>query len=119
MAKIKNPLNYDYRDYPGQFNTQPSQTLPDQTMSIKTIMERYAKGLPIANALDPIYEDEENPSTGINPRTLDLVDLQDLKRKNQADLEYFTKLARTGSKKQRNNSEETTDEQSEESTNNS
>ena len=82
-------------------------------MSIKTIMERYAKGLPIANALSPIYEDDDMPSSGINPRTLDLVDIQELKRKNKEDIEYFQEVARTSSKKHRNNNGETTDQESE------
>lgn len=76
-------------------------------------MERYAKGLPIANALSPIYEDDDMPSSGINPRTLDLVDIQELKRKNKEDIEYFQEIARSTGKKQRKNSEQTTDEESE------
>lgn len=79
-------------------------------------MERYAKGLPIANGLAPIYEDDDVPSNGINPRTLDLVDIQELKMKNQDDIEYYQSLvSRKSNKKQPKNNGETSEE--EESTN--
>lgn len=73
-------------------------------------MERYAKGLPIANALAPIYEDDDMPSNGINPRTLDLVDIQELKLKNNADIEYLQDKVKA--KKQPKNSETTVNEES-------
>lgn len=36
-----------------------SQTLPDQTMPIRTLLERYARGIPV-HTKEPIYEGEEN-----------------------------------------------------------
>ncbi len=62
-----------------------SQTIPDEAMSIRTIMERHAKGLPIAGEKEAIYDEEEN-SIGLNPKTLDLVDLQELAMDNKADV---------------------------------
>lgn len=106
MSKIKNPLNYNHNDYPGQKFTQPSMTVPDQTMSIKTIMDRYAKGLPIADGFTPIYEDDDIPSSGINPRTLDLVDLQELRIENKEKIQYLEEKIKS-SKKQPKNSEVT------------
>lgn len=115
MSKIKNPLNYNYKDYPGQKFTQPSMTVPDQTMSIKTIMDRYAKGLPIADGFTPIWEDDDIPSNGINPNTLDLVDLQEIRINNKEKIEYLEETIKK-SKKQPKNSETTVS--GEQSTNN-
>jgi hypothetical protein len=48
--------------YAGEVNNKPSMTIPDQTMSIREIMNRYARGLPIAGEKFPLYEgdDDEN-----------------------------------------------------------
>lgn len=64
-----------YNGAPGKIFTQPSLTVPDQTMSIRTIMERYARGLPIDGQKTPQY-DVDNLSTGRDPRKMDLVDIQ-------------------------------------------
>lgn len=56
---VKNSLNYHL--YPKKYeeNDQPSQTIPSQSMSIKEILQRYARGLPVmGNAEKPIYEED-------------------------------------------------------------
>lgn len=74
----------------GQKFTMPSQTTPDQTMSMKTILERYAKGLPVADGKEPIWDEDPENSAGINPRTLDLVDLQEMGLKNAERIKDLT-----------------------------
>jgi len=54
-------------------------TVPDQSMSMKTIMERFAKGLPLPDQKVELYDEE---SDGIRPQLLDLVDLQEMKMYN-------------------------------------
>ena len=61
----------------GQTFTEPSLTIPDQTMSIRTIMERYARGLPFEDRKTPLF-DTEDLSTGVDLRKLDLVDIQEM-----------------------------------------
>ncbi len=75
MQKVKNSLNYDYKEQKGEVNTLPSMTIPDQTMTIRTIVDRYTKGLPIS-AFTPIYEGEDFYMP--DPKTLDLVDRAEL-----------------------------------------
>lgn len=73
--KVKNSLNAN--DFPKNYRKieQPSLTIPDQTMSIKTILERYSRGLPIGGRNDMYYdEDDDLP----DPRTLDLAERQEL-----------------------------------------
>lgn len=66
--KVKNSLNASTFDKKYEKNTSPSMTVPDQTMGLREILERYTRGLPI-NGNVPIYdEDDDLP----DPRTLDL-----------------------------------------------
>ena len=74
---IKNRANY--APTPGKIFTEPSMTVPDQSMSMKTIMERFAKGLPLPDQKVELYDEE---SDGIRPQLLDLVDLQEMKMYN-------------------------------------
>lgn len=64
-----------------KFEWAVSQTVPNDTMSLRTIIGKYANGVPISNGRLPIY-DEDNESVGINVKTLDLVDIQNLKAQN-------------------------------------
>lgn len=73
--KVKNSLNVSQFEKNYKVFTQPSLTIPDQSMSIKTILERYARGLPVGGRLDEYYdEDDVLP----DPRTLDLAERQEL-----------------------------------------
>lgn len=51
--------------------TQPSQTLPDQTLSMREILSRFTRGIPMDGKV-PIFQDEYSP----DPRTLDLTEIQ-------------------------------------------
>lgn len=73
--KVKNSLNANTFDKKYKVFTQPSMTVPDQSMSIKTILERYARGLPVGGRLDEYYDEED---TLPNPLTLDLAERQEL-----------------------------------------
>lgn len=63
----------------GEVNTMPSMTVPDQTMSLATIMQRYARGetltgkTPIWNELDTLPD----------LRTLDLAELEQIQQQNR------------------------------------
>jgi hypothetical protein len=86
--KIKNALNYQSfpKDY--EKTTGPSMTIPDQTMSIRELLRRYASGLPLGGSKEPIYEGEDGD--GIDPRRLDLAERQELEiaaRQELAEIE--------------------------------
>lgn len=84
---ILTPLNYHEHMYQGYTITEPSKTIPDQTLSIAQIMERYAKGLPIGGInTAPIYDEE---SDGINYKTLDQVDIQEMMRDAKETIRNF------------------------------
>ena len=105
----------------GQFfdyENEPSLTIPDQTMSMRTIMERYAKGLPITNVKTPIY-DEENVSSGVDLRKLDLVDIQEMGMEHKKTIsDYKTSEARKLKQKQNDDLEKIIQERIAKSNNN-
>lgn len=64
-------------EYKGEVNNQKSLTVPDQSMSIKEILNRYSRGLPI-ESFKPIYDDVEDPEDYLpDPRTMDLAERQE------------------------------------------
>jgi hypothetical protein len=86
MKKFKTIL--DYKEYKGQVNKQKSLTVPDQAMSIKQIMERFARGLPVEQ-FKPIYDEniDEDSEFLPDPITMDLADRQAFKEQIQYEFE--------------------------------
>lgn len=87
--KIKNPANYNTFAKRYEINTQPSMTLPDQTMSIRTILERHSRGLSIEGVKVPIWNGEDDDLPDI--RTLDLAERQELIEKYKDELSSIKK----------------------------
>ena len=85
---VYNSLNVKDRPKNYKVFTQPSQTVPDQSMSIKEILIRHANGLDLGGGREPIYEEEE--TNGVNPKTLDLVDFQRIELENQELIKDLT-----------------------------
>lgn len=85
--KIRNIFNaHEFTD--NEVISEPSQTIPDQTMSIRELVKRYASGLPLGGSNNPIYEGEDGD--GIDPRRLDLAERQELEiaaRQELAEIE--------------------------------
>jgi len=84
MRNVKSLLNYDYTEQHGEVNNLPSMTIPDQTMSVRTIVDRYTRGLPVTG-FTPIYDGEDFYMP--DPRTLDLVDRAELAEKTKQEVE--------------------------------
>lgn len=91
--KVKNSINFKHEEVREAFNSQPSMTIPDQTMSMREILTRYAQGMPIAgNIKTPIYEGSDYLP---DPRTLDLSERQELAERYELELsEIKTKATR-------------------------
>lgn len=88
MKKViyKSALNADEFPYEGEVNNEPSLTVPDQTMSIQTILERYSRGLPIGGRTDEYYDEED---TMPDYRTLDLTDIAQLQKNVKDTIENY------------------------------
>ncbi|AXH75116.1 MAG: hypothetical protein [Microviridae sp.] len=72
-------------NYPGQIFTQPSQTVPDQTMSIRTILEKYARGENF-NQRTPIFSEDDGENMGLDIRRMDLSEIAELKKHNEDEI---------------------------------
>jgi hypothetical protein len=72
------------KPYAGQVNNQESKTVPDQSMTLRELLVRYAKGLPLEGQKTPIWEGEEG--FDIDPQKLDLAEIEELREK--AEQEY-------------------------------
>lgn len=75
MKNVKTFLNYDQFDRDDEVNNLPSLTIPDQAMSVRTILDRYSRGLPVTG-FNPVYEGEDEYFPDL--KTLDLSERQDL-----------------------------------------
>ena len=65
-----------------------SQTVPDQAQQLSRIMDKYNVGVP-TSGYRPIYSEDIENDRGINPKTLDYVDIQNLKKENQNKIEQI------------------------------
>jgi len=86
--KVKNSLNANDFEKNYKIFTLPSLTVPDQTMSIRTILERYSRGLPIGGRTDEYYDEED---TMPDYRTLDLSEIADLQHEVKTTFEKHKK----------------------------
>lgn len=86
MKKVQNSLNYDPADWPGEKNTMPSLTIPDQAMSIQEILRRFAQGLPLGGQKVPLY-DEDLPFDAQQFQKMDLADKAEYIEANKRRIE--------------------------------
>lgn len=74
--------------YQGQINEQPDMTIPDQSMTLRELLVRYAKGLPLEGAKTPIWDGEEGFDT--DPERLDLAEREELAEKAREELKAIS-----------------------------
>lgn len=58
--KFQTVSNYDPLVQVYEDSDKPSMTVPDQTMSITELLDRYAKGLPLDGQKVPIYRGDDD-----------------------------------------------------------
>lgn len=83
MTKFRTQFNHAEFPQIWEKNDQPSKTLPDQAMSIKEIMRRYASGLPLGGGRIEIYEGDEDDFPDLTH--LDLAERQEIIEARQAE----------------------------------
>lgn len=87
MRTIKNSGNAKDFPYKGQVNNKPSETIPDQTMTMREILIRYAKGQPIDGEKTPLWEEGEGYAK--DPETLDLAEREELATAAREELQQL------------------------------
>lgn len=81
---VKNPLNYDFTKSPGEKPWGVSQTVPDLSLSIREIYNRFTRGasLPYRESIDDEDPEMELP----DPGRLDLVERQEYKEQYEQEI---------------------------------
>lgn len=79
----------------GEINSKPSMTIPDQSLTIKQIVQRFASGRPLGGQRVPVYEgDEVRPAglpEGVDIHQLELTDRMNLLLDAKAEIDNLTK----------------------------
>jgi uncharacterized protein YifE (UPF0438 family) len=83
--KVHTSMNYQPKE--GKTFTQPSQTIPDMTMSMRDIIDRHAKGMPMEIGKTPIFHEEETEQKGINYKTLDLAEVEQIAKEHKENMD--------------------------------
>ena len=86
--RIKNSINAHEYTVDVERNGMPSKTVPDQTMTVREIMERYARGLPIGGSRLPSYDEEDDMP---DIKTLDLTEREEYADLFRDELEVINK----------------------------
>lgn len=74
------------RPRPEKQVSPPSVTVPDQSMSVRTLMDRYRRGMPLdTHAKTPLYLNGEFPDV----QGLDLVEIQQLRKQADAQVKKY------------------------------
>lgn len=98
--KIKNSLNAHEFPYLGRVITQPSMTVPDQSLTIREIMDRYARGLPLDIKTPQWDENADLDDILPDPRTMDISERAELALTAKQELaEIKTALNKKAQKK--------------------
>lgn len=84
--KVKNILNAEDFPYKGEFNHMPSLTIPDQTLPLKELIDRFTRGLPVTS-FKPVY-DEDNSLP--DPRKMDLAEYNEMRKNVALELKNIT-----------------------------
>jgi hypothetical protein len=72
-------MSYDFKAHKGERNKLPSKVVPDQAMTVKEMISRHVRGLPVSGVKVPEYEDIFDEDDYLpDPRTLDIAEREDL-----------------------------------------
>lgn len=81
---FKNHFNGYLFPSDNEINAKPSMTVPDQSMSVRELADRFAKGLPLVNGKEPIFTDPDDELLdGRDIRSYDLAEREEMKRDAQ------------------------------------
>lgn len=76
MTKVKTWLNRSEFPTVGEINSGVSMTVPDEALTVKEIISRFSRGLPVGAHIPDFDEENDFP----DPRTLDLTELDDYRK---------------------------------------
>lgn len=74
-ARFKTPYNGVKGQEAEKISNKPGKTIPDQSLSVKELLKRYASGLPLGGEKVPVYDGEEDFLPDLSK--MDLADRQE------------------------------------------
>jgi|LakMenEpi03Aug12_release.lakeMendotaPanAssembly.Ray.scaffolds.fasta_scaffold71554_4 hypothetical protein len=86
--QVKHPFNAELFPYDGEVNNEPSQTVPDQSLGLRELLVRYAKGLPLEGTKTPIFEGEDGSEIDVDK--LDLAEREELANQAREELKHLS-----------------------------
>lgn len=90
------PLNYHHREKNlGWKSDLPSETIPDEALTVRQIIDRHARGIASNLQREGIYDEGDEFSQGIDARKLDLVDLQRMRIENEEKIANYRRRFET------------------------
>jgi len=92
-TKIKEPihrfrsiLNYNYKTQFVEKSDKPDACVPDQSLTIPEIIKRYSSGRSVNVKVYDDFGGDEDHLTGVDIRTMDLVEVSELLQTTKANL---------------------------------
>lgn len=64
-----------------------SETVPDQSLTVREILDKFANGTLDTIASDKYYNDDDDGFDGVDLRGLDIIELQQLEREAKMDID--------------------------------
>ena len=95
---VKTYLNRHEHIRKYEVNNLPSETVPDQSMSIRTLLDRYSRGLPISGERTPIWQQGDDYNDMPDIRSLDLAERQEFAEIFQQELKSLQKTLKSEKK---------------------
>ncbi|CAI9672780.1 hypothetical protein [Elizabethkingia anophelis] len=89
MAKFRTPFtSMDEKNPIAEKTIGKSETVPDQSLTVREILKKYANGtLDDIGNRDIYYNDDDDGFDGVDLRGLDISELQQLERDAQIDID--------------------------------
>lgn len=81
-------LNFREEERTEEVNTLPSETQPDEVLTVREMLERHVRGLPVSGSEQGVYLPEE---VGFIPdyRTLDLTEIDEYRKSYGEAIERY------------------------------
>jgi len=106
--KVKNMYSSILFEKQYEQNNEPSLTIPDQTLSIKQILERYASGQSLEGKT-AYYDESESEEYYPDPRHMDLAEREQLAEQYKEELQEIKKSSKREQKHGKEVSETTSE----------
>lgn len=87
VIPFKTPYNADNFPKDAEENYDPSLTIPDETMSVRELMDRQAKGLPLNGQKVPMYDSDMDDLQLPDLTGKDLAEIQEIRESVQSEID--------------------------------